>query len=73
MLSIRGGDFSYLHDVVAQDSRRREIIIQVEKIKALRNETSKKIGLFKREGKDATEIMKKVENIGVEIRKFEEE
>jgi seryl-tRNA synthetase len=73
MLNIRGGDFSYLRDVVVQDKKRREIIIQVEKIKALRNETSKKIGLYKREGKDTSEILKKVENIGIEIKEFEEE
>jgi len=73
MLNKRGGDFSYLRDVVEQDKKRREIIIQVEKIKALRNETSKKIGLYKREGKDTSEIFKKVENIGIEIKEFEEE
>ncbi len=73
MLNIRGGDFSYLRDVVEQDKKRREIIIQVEKIKALRNETSKKIGLYKRKGKDASELFKNVENIGIEIKEFEEE
>ena len=73
LLNRREGDFSYLHDLVKKDQRRREIIIQVEKIKALRNETSKKIGLFKREGKDVSEIMKQVENIGEDIKKFQDE
>ena len=73
LLNRREGDFSYLYDLVKKDERRREIIAQVEKIKALRNETSKQIGLFKREGKDTSEIFKKVENIGSEIKVFEEE
>lgn len=73
LLSRRGGDFSYIYDMVDKDKRRREIISQVEKIKALRNETSKQIGLLKREKKDASEVMKKVENIGIEIKAFETE
>ncbi|MCK5762451.1 MAG: serine--tRNA ligase, partial [Candidatus Izimaplasma sp.] len=72
-LSKRGEDFSYLYEVIKKDERRREIIVQVEKIKALRNDTSKMIGIYKREGKDISEIMKKVENIGTEIKRFEEE
>ena len=73
LLNRRGGDFSYLHTIVKKDVRRREVITEVEKIKALRNETSKQIGLYKREGKDVSKILKKVENIGSEIKKFEEE
>ena len=73
LLSRRDGDFSYLHTMVEKDQRRREIILEVEQIKALRNETSKKIGLYKREGKDVSEILKKVENIGDEIKGFEAE
>ena len=73
LLNRREGDFSYLHDLVKKDQRRREIILQVEKVKALRNETSKKIGLYKREGKDVKEILEKVENIGEDIRKFQDE
>lgn len=73
LLSRRGGDFSYIYKMVEKDKRRREIISQVEKIKALRNETSKQIGLLKRDKKDASEVMKKVENIGSEIKAFEVE
>lgn len=73
LLSRRGGDFSYIYDMVEKDKRRREVISQVEKIKAVRNETSKQIGLLKREKKDSTEVMKKVENIGSEIKAYESE
>ncbi len=71
LLSKRGGDFSYIFEMIKKDERRREIISKVEKIKALRNETSKQIGLLKREKKDASEVMRKVENIGTEIKEFE--
>jgi len=71
LLNRRGGDFSYLHTVVKKDERRRAIIKEVEQIKALRNETSKKIGLYKREGKDISDILKNVENIGEDIKNFE--
>ncbi len=73
LLNRRDGDFSYLNTLVEQDERRRKIITEVEKIKALRNETSKKIGMYKREGKDVSEILKQVENIGTDIKKYEEE
>ena len=73
LLNRRDGDFSYLHDLVKKDQKRREIIVQVEKIKALRNETSKKIGLFKREGKEVSSILKEIENIGDDIKKYQDE
>lgn len=71
LLNRRGGDFSYLHNVVKKDELRRTIILEVEQIKALRNETSKQIGLYKRQGKDISEILKKVDNIGQNIKDFE--
>ena len=33
LLNRRGGDFSYLNEVVKKDERRREIIVKVEKVK----------------------------------------
>ena len=73
LLNRRSGDFSYLNEVVKKDKERRKIITEVEKIKALRNDTSKQIGLYKRDGKDISEILKKVENIGSKVKKYEEE
>lgn len=67
LLNRRGGDFSYLNEVIKKDERRRVIIQEVEKVKALRNETSKKIGQYKRENKDVSEILAQVENIGKDI------
>lgn len=73
LLNRRGGDFSYLNEVIQKDERRREIIQEVEKVKAQRNETSKKIGQYKREKKDVSEILAQVETIGKNIKGLEEE
>ncbi|MBU1020792.1 MAG: serine--tRNA ligase, partial [Firmicutes bacterium] len=73
LLNRRGGDFSYLREVVAKDQKRRELILEIEKIKAQKNETSKKIGLLKREGKDVSEIIKEIDNFGENLSESENE
>ncbi|MBN2604216.1 MAG: serine--tRNA ligase [Bacilli bacterium] len=73
LLNRRGGDFSYLIDLVEKDQRRRELIIEIEKTKAQKNETSKKIGLLKREGKDVSEILLQVETFGESLLDNEKE
>ncbi|PAT02636.1 serine--tRNA ligase [Candidatus Izimaplasma bacterium ZiA1] len=73
LLNLRGGDFSYLLEVIKKDERRREIIVLVEAEKAKRNETSKLIGLYKREGKDVSQIMDQVSSIGEDIKNLEVE
>jgi seryl-tRNA synthetase len=73
LLNRRGGDFSYLNDLVEMDKRRREIIQEVEQAKALKNETSKKIGQYKREKKDVSVILAQVENIGQGMKELENE
>ena len=73
LLNRRGGDFSYLHDVLAKDERRREIIGEVERVKAQRNDISKQIGLYKREKKDPAELFDQIASIGQGISELEEE
>jgi seryl-tRNA synthetase len=73
LLQRRGGDFSYLHDVVAKDQRRRDIIGEVETHKAKRNEYSKRIGEYKRSKKDPTELFKQIESFGEGIKDLEQE
>ncbi len=73
LLSRRGGDFSYLNDVIKKDERRREILITVEQVKAQRNEVSKLIGQYKREKKDVSEILSQVNSIGENINELEKE
>jgi seryl-tRNA synthetase len=59
-LNTRGQDFSFLHDVVKQDEKRRSLLQEVETLKAFRNESSKKIGLLKKQGEDASQLMAEV-------------
>ena len=72
LLSRRGGDFTYLDDVIKKDETRRDIIKKVEVLKAKRNEASKKIGLYKRERKNPIEIFKEIQFIGDDIKVLDE-
>ena len=72
-LNKRGGDFSYLFDLVNKDVRRREIISEVEQVKAKRNELSKLIGQYKREKKDPKEVFEQIANVGKDISSLENE
>ncbi len=70
-LNQRGEDFSYLHELIKQDEKRREIINTLETLKAQRNVTSKLIGKLKREGKDITEVMATLEHDKTTIHQLE--
>ena len=59
-LNTRGGDFSYLSDIVKYDKQKRDVLQDVENLKSFRNETSKQIGALKRNGEDASKLMKEV-------------
>ncbi|XMB86423.1 serine--tRNA ligase [Mycoplasmatota bacterium WC44] len=71
LLNLRNKDFSYLRDVVEWDKDLRIIKTEVEQLKAKRNETSKLIGQYKREGKDASDVMKTIGNIGDQIKELD--
>jgi len=71
-VETRGGDYSYLREVVTLDESRKELIFQVEQLKAKRNESSKKIGEYKRTGQDTTSIMSEIDGIGDEIKELDE-
>ena len=73
LLNRRGGDFSYLYDLVKKDARRREIILEVEQVKAKRNELSKLVGQYKREKRDTEELFETIANIGKGISVFDDE
>ena len=46
--------------LVAENSKRKDIINEVEKLKADRNAISKQVGILKKEGKDTTELQEQV-------------
>ncbi len=72
-LSLRGEDFSSLEGVLKQDDRRRQLIQELEAMKAKRNEISKKIGQYKREGKDVSEILQSIEDNKAAVVKMQTE
>jgi len=71
-LETRGGNFSYLNEVVELDKERKRFILEVEALKAKRNESSKKIGEYKKEKKDASELMAKINGVGDEIKTIDD-
>lgn len=70
LLNRRGADFSYLHEVVKKDDRRRQLIGLIESVKKEVNQSSKLIGGLMRDGKrdEAEEIKQenKVKKEGIE-------
>ncbi len=71
-LESRGADLD-LGDLLAKDQRRRDIIVDVESLKAERNSISKDIGRLKKEGQNTDEIQTKVREMGEKIAELDEE
>lgn len=68
-LKARNKDIS-IDEFLAQDEERRKLLVQVEEKKALRNSTSKKIGMVKKNGASDEEmaaIMEEMRKVGDEI------
>jgi len=59
-LRARGEDIS-LDELVRLDGERREILVEVEKLKHRRNELSENVGKSKKEGKDVKELIEKMQ------------
>ena len=68
-LSRRGADglVEAVDEVLGVDERRRSILGEVNELKALRNEVSKKIGVLKRNGADATAPIEEMKGVGERI------
>lgn len=71
-LSERQMDASYLKELIFLQDERKQIISEVESKKAYRNEQSKKIGTYKREGKDTKILMDDIAHIGDEVKLLDE-
>ena len=70
MLKSRNKDASVVDDFLAKDEQRRALMAQAEEKKALRNQTSKEIGLAKKNGADEAQtaaIMDAMRALGEEI------
>ena len=66
-LSTRGKDFNYLRDIQEMDIKRRQLLVEVESLKQVRNENSKLVGQLKSKKQDATEVLEKLSEIGGQI------
>ena len=55
------------------EAKRKNLQIKMEELQALRNSTSKQIGILKAKGEDASHIMAEVLNLGDELKQAENE
>src|SRR5690625_2114881 len=72
-LAKRGEDLSELNHFGELDERRRQLITQVEQLKAERNERSKQISQLKREKQDATELIENMQTVSKHIKNLDTE
>lgn len=66
-LAIRGVDVDFT-DFLKKDKERRELIYATEKLKAERNKSSAEIPELKKEGKDISEILERMREVGDQIK-----
>ncbi|MFP4177292.1 MAG: serine--tRNA ligase [Acholeplasmataceae bacterium] len=71
-LNARNADHGYLRELISLNDERKETIRVVEEKKARRNQASKRIGMLKREKKDASAVLQEVGNLGSEIKQLDE-
>ena len=62
-------DFDLL---ISENNKRKNIINEVEKLKADRNAISKQVGILKREGKDTTELQEQVKRDASKMQELDE-
>lgn len=68
-LSHRNGNFEkYIDNAVENELKRKQIIAQVETLKATRNTESDNIAKLKKEKKDASQLIASMQKIGTEIK-----
>ena len=58
--------------LIEKDGLRKNIITEVEKLKADRNAISKQVGILKREGKDTTELQEQVKRDAGRMQELDE-
>ncbi|HEY3365274.1 MAG TPA: serine--tRNA ligase [Symbiobacteriaceae bacterium] len=61
-----------LDRILALDVERRQIIAEVEQLKAKRNDVSKQVGILKKQGQDASGVIAEMGNIGDRIKELDD-
>lgn len=59
--------------IIDLDKKRRQTIVEVEDLRALRNKTSDEIAVKKKSGEDASSVIEQMRTIGDKIKKLDEE
>ena len=67
------GESGNVDEILKLDERRRALIFEVEELKKRRNENSRLVSQYKREGKDASEIINRTKSFSEDIKKLDEE
>lgn len=62
-----------LSEFLSLDERRRKILSEVEQLKSKRNTVSKEIGMMKKNGENADELVKEMGQVGDEIKKLDDD
>lgn len=69
-LAKKGADVDFT-EFLAQDAKKRELMAEVEKLKAQRNTNSSLVPQYKKEGKDVSELISATKKIGEDIAKLD--
>ncbi len=72
-LQHRGEDLSDFGKFEELDVRRRELLVETEKLKSKRNEVSQQIAVLKKEKQDASQLIAEMREVGDRIKKLDEE
>ncbi|MEA2423941.1 MAG: seryl-tRNA synthetase, partial [Thermoleophilaceae bacterium] len=69
----RRGSADAVDRLLTMDARRREVLPELEGLRAERNEASEAIGNAKRSGEDASDAIEKMRGVGAQIKSLEGE
>lgn len=72
-LATRGVAPEEVDALVADDAKRRELLVQTEELKARRNTVSDQIGLKKRQKEDASEVIAEMQKVSATIKELDEQ
>lgn len=79
-IAKRGDDTTVVDSILEIDKKRRQMLVEVENLKALRNKTSEEIAILKRKKEDASAaisemktVSDKIATLDVEVKKIDEE
>jgi seryl-tRNA synthetase len=71
-LKTRGGVFALVDSILELDKKRRDSIMEGERLKGLRNSVSQEIAHLKKEGKDAATLIADMKNTSDEIKSYDD-